>query len=228
MTFWTGDSHEEEEGPLLDCPLCHSDHVQTFALAYRRCYLECEGCRLIYLTPEQRLGPAAEKARYEAHENHPTDEGYRAFLSRLAIPLVEQLPAGSEGLDYGCGPGPTLSLMLEEQGFQMTIYDPFFAPDLRTLQRSYDFITCTETAEHFFHPGDEFDRLDRLLRPGGWLALMTEMLEESRSFTDWHYPRDPTHVAFYRPVTMQWIAARFRWSPTFPRPNIVLFRKDFH
>ena len=54
---------------------------------------------------------------------------YREFLSRLEHPPnVPKLPAAAEGLDFGSGPGPTLSVMLEEQGYRMSLYDPFFAP----------------------------------------------------------------------------------------------------
>jgi SAM-dependent methyltransferase len=115
--------------------------------------------------------------------------------------------------------------MLEEQGFPMRIFDPFFAPDTEALDHDYDFITCTETAEHFFDPGREFRRLDRLLRPGGWLGVMTEVVDEDRSFQEWYYVRDPTHVAFYRRSTLEWIATSFGWSVEFPHRNVALFRK---
>jgi SAM-dependent methyltransferase len=207
------------------CPLCHSDRARPWARAHGREYLECDTCRLIYLSPEQRLAPAAEKAHYETHENDPADPGYRAFLGRLAVPLVERLPPGAEGLDYGSGPGATLALMLEEHGFRVRNYDPFFAPDPGALRRSYDFITCTETVEHFFRPAAEFELLDRLLRPDGWLAVMTEVVSEERSFGEWRYARDPTHVCFYRRDTLEWIAARFGWSVEFPRANVAFYRQ---
>lgn len=211
------------QGPA--CPLCHSGQVRSFAHAHGRDYLECDVCGLVFLAPGQRLGPEAERGRYETHENDPADPRYRAFLNRLAAPLARRLRPGAEGLDYGSGPGPALSVMLEEQGFPMEVYDPFFAPGTEPLERTYDFITCTETAEHFFHPDAEFDRLDRMLRPGGLLAVMTEMLREERDFGQWYYARDPTHVCFYRPRTMEWIAARFGWSLEVPHPNVALFEK---
>jgi len=174
---------------------------------------------------EQRPSPTEERARYETHRNDPGDEGYRAFLNRLAEPLAERLRPGAEGLDYGSGPGPTLSVILEEQGFRMAIYDPFFAPDESALARTYDFITCTETAEHFFDPAAEFIRLDRLLRPGGWLGVMTQKLDDAPPLDQWRYARDPTHVCFYHSATMRWIAAHFRWELRFPARNVVFFRK---
>ena len=173
---------------------------------------------------EDRLDAVAERRRYDTHQNDPNDSGYRGFLGRLAEPLIERLKAGSEGLDYGSGPGPTLSAMLKEKGFPMTIYDPFFASDKAVLGRTYDFITCSETAEHFFQPDVEFGRLDGLLNPGGWLAVMTEILE-GQVFDTWRYVRDATHVAFYRSRTMEWIAANFGWSMEYPVSNVILFRK---
>ncbi len=162
------------------CPLCLARGGQgragphPFAHAHDRAYFRCGQCALLFLEPEARLDPTEERARYETHRNDPADVGYRRFLDRLAIPLLERLPPGAEGLDYGSGPGPTLSVMLEERGMQMAIHDPFFAPDPSVLERRWDFITCTETVEHFFRPAEEFERFRRMLRPGGWLAIMTE------------------------------------------------------
>ena len=151
---------------------------------------------------------------------------YRKFLSRLSDPLVLKLSIGSLGLDYGSGPGPTLSVMLEELGFPMKIYDPYFASSTKVLQGRYDFITCTETIEHFYHPGKEFFKLDRLIKEGGWLGVMTEILESDAQFYEWHYHRDPTHVCFFKKDTMNWISQHFRWRAEYPRKNVVLFQKN--
>ncbi|MEX2467988.1 MAG: class I SAM-dependent methyltransferase [Gemmatimonadota bacterium] len=209
----------------MSCPLCGSAGAPLFAEAGGRAYHRCELCGLVFLHPSFRLDPRDERARYETHENDPADPRYRAFLDRLAEPLVERLPPGGEGLDYGSGPGPTLSVMLEERGFTMTVYDPFFAPDAQVLGRRYDFVTCTETAEHFFEPGLEFERFDGLLRPGGWLGVMTGLLTPDIVFEDWWYVRDPTHVCFYTPETLGWIAERHGWRLVIPRPNVALFEK---
>ncbi len=178
------------------------------------------------MAQEHRPGQDEEREHYLTHENDPADAGYRAFLQRLAGPLVRRLPAGARGLDYGSGPGPTLSVLLQEQGFHMTLYDPFFAPEKTALQTTYDFITCTETAEHFFQPHDEFQRLHSLLRPGAYLAVMTQMVPGTSppDLAAWRYARDPTHVCFYRLRTMEWLAHRFDWSLHLPHPNVAIFR----
>jgi SAM-dependent methyltransferase len=176
------------------------------------------------VAPEDRPSPEAERRHYETHENDPEDPRYRAFLDRLALPLADRLAPGAEGLDYGSGPGPALARMLSERGFPMALYDPLFAPDEAVLGRTYDFVTCTETAEHFSRPGEEFRRLGRLLRPGGWLGVMTEVVDEARPFADWRYARDPTHVCFYRAETLAWIARTHGWRLERPHRNVALFR----
>jgi len=180
---------------------------------------------MTFVAPAQRPGREAELARYRLHRNSPDDAGYRAFLGRLVEALAPRLQPPMDGLDYGSGPGPTLSRMLEEKGHRVRLYDPFFAPDAAALRRRYDFITCTETVEHFHRPTAELRRLDRLLRPGGWLGIMTGMRRAGRPLRAWWYAQDPTHVCFYERRTMLWIARRHDWRALFPRPDIVLFRK---
>ena len=209
----------------MTCPLCASADVLPFAEIRAARYLRCARCLLTFLAPELRLNAEAERAHYGTHENDPADARYRAFLARLATPLAERLAPGAEGLDFGSGPQPVLAMMMREQGFDVRAYDPFFFPDADELRRSYDFIACSETAEHFFDPAAEFAQLDAMLRPGGWLGVMTELLADDAAFTGWRYARDPTHVSFYRMETMRWIAARFGWTPHEAGRNVVLFEK---
>lgn len=207
----------------MKCPLCHAPSSGEPITAHGRRYHDCPTCGLIHLAPADWLAPADELAHYRLHQNDPDDPRYRAFLDRLAAPLREVLPPNAIGLDYGCGPGPTLSVMLGERGHATTDYDPFFVPDTGALRKQYDFITCSETAEHFHDPLGEFTRLFGMLRPRGVLGVMTEMVRDTQSLVAWRYARDPTHVCFYRPHTMQWIAARFHRRLQLPEPNVALF-----
>jgi hypothetical protein len=190
------------------CVLCGAD-AAGFAEAWGRSYLRCGQCGLTFMAPAQRLDAESERARYDTHRNDPGDAGYRSFLDRLALPLMERVRPPARGLDYGSGPGPTLSVMLEERGYDVVVYDPLYAPDAGALRATYDFVTCTETAEHFFNPGMEFRQLTTLLKPGGWLGVMTELLHDNVEFSAWWYARDSTHVCFYQPRTFEWIAARY-------------------
>lgn len=165
-----------------------------------------------------------ERRRYAGHRNSPDDPAYRRFLARLFEPLAGRLPPGAEGLDYGCGPGPTLSVMFREAGFPMRLWDPAFAPDRTALARRYDFVTCSETAEHFAAPGEEWQRLAALLRPGGWLGVMTQFLEPDIAFERWYYKNDPTHVCFYTRASIAQAAARLGLEPLFVSNSVVLLK----
>ena len=114
--------------------------------------------------------------------------------------------------------------MMRERGFHMTDYDPFFAPDASALLGRYDFVVCTEVMEHLRRPADDFARLNGLLKLGGFLGMMTGVLEDDVSFADWWYRRDFTHIAFYRPETLAWIAQRFDWELSRPSRDVALFR----
>ncbi len=171
------------------------------------------------------MSPEAEKARYETHQNSPLDSRYRDFLSRMVDALRPKLLPGWKGLDYGCGPGPTVSVMLEEKGFSMENYDPYFAPQIDVLRETYDFITCTETVEHFSQPRKEFEQFNRLLHKGGWLGIQTEFLDSEKEFSSWWYRLDPTHICFWKRKTMDWVAQHFSWEVEYPRKSVALFRK---
>ncbi len=178
-----------------------------------------------FLDPNQRPTAAEERAHYLLHENEVNDPGYRRFLSKLADPLLERLGPGLSGLDYGCGPGPALAAMLGEAGHEVALYDPFFRPCASALNATYDFITCTEVVEHFHDPAGEFARFERLLRPGGWLGVMTCFQTEDERFANWHYRMDPTHVVFYREATLRRIAAWQGWTCEIPVKDVVLMQK---
>ena len=171
-------------------------------------------------------GRRSERARSAEHNNTPSDHAYRGFLDRLLAPLCARLPPGAKGLDYGCGPGPTASVMLGERGFPTENYDPYFFSASTALARKYDFIVCTEVLEHLRRPADDLARLDGLLKPGALLGAMTGVLEDDASFAGWWYRRDLTHISFYRPETLAWIARRHGWELSRPSRDAALFRKS--
>lgn len=207
------------------CPVCRHQTSLPFIKVEQLQYWRCPRCMATFLDPGQRPGAAREKAEYDRHQNLPGDPGYRHFLSRLASPLLERLEPASEGLDFGCGPGPTLSLMMTEAGHRMALYDPFYHPDATALSKRYDFITCTEVVEHLHAPAQVFQQLHDCLRPGGWLGIMTRFQTDDGRFANWHYRRDPTHVVFYRTETFAWLGEDWGWSMDIRPPDVVLARK---
>jgi len=206
------------------CPVC-TTRSGRFLSVDGQDYYRCPTCKVRFLDPAQYLPRAAEHAEYLHHQNATDDPRYRRFLSRLADPLLARLAPASRGLDYGCGPGPALAAMLREAGHDVALYDPFFAPDPAPLGGSYDFVTCTEVAEHFHHPQQEFDRLRGMVRPGGWLAVMTCFQTEDARFAGWHYRKDPTHVVFYREATFRYLADLWGWTCEVPTKDVALLQR---
>jgi SAM-dependent methyltransferase len=162
---------------------------------------------------------------YRSHKNEVGDPRCRQFVFRVGDPLLARLAPESRGLDYGCGPGPALAAILREHGHDVSIYDPFFHSEAAALARLYDFVICCEVIEHFHRPAEEFDRLDTLLQPGGWLGLMTCFRTDDERFTNWHYRRDPTHVVFYREETLVHVAGIRGWTCDIPRKGVAIMRK---
>lgn len=211
--------------PLTPCPLCRErEAVAAFAADAGLNYVLCGRCDLVFTPPE--LHPSAEVARrrYDLHRNEPSDQGYRRFLAQLADPLTARIPAGAEGLDFGSGPTAVLAMILEEAGYRMSRYDPLYTPDRGVLDRAYDFVASSEVVEHFFEPAVEFELMLRLVRPGGWLGVMTLLREPETDFTNWWYRKDITHVCFYSRRTFEWLARRDGLDCEFKGDNVVLLK----
>tara|TARA_Y100000588_G_C13993442_1_gene812517 strand:+ start:193 stop:843 length:651 start_codon:yes stop_codon:yes gene_type:complete len=206
------------------CPLCQSSS-SFFHKDFRRHYFKCDTCSLVCINQDSLPSIETEKAQYDLHENRPDDLNYQNFLNRLAEPLLEKLNPNSSGLDFGCGPGPTLSLILEEAGHRVSIYDPIYHPDINLLSQSYDFITATEVFEHLHQPAKDLKVLFNALHTGGWLGIMTKRVLDKESFTKWHYIQDHTHVCFWSETTFQWLSKKWGSSVEFPGSDIVLIQK---
>ncbi len=210
------------------CYLCKSSNVVVLYVSkvkgLNRTYLHCKYCDLVFVPSVFHLTSLEQKKRYLEHNNDINDPDYRKFLFRLWKYMEPALSNGAKGLDYGAGPGPALVQMIIEDGYNIAPYDPIFYPNKDLLEIKYDFITCTETLEHFANPSIEIKKLKKLLKPNGVLGIMTSMLTSWIDFPNWYYHRDPTHIAFYSKRTMEWIAGQFLWNIEFPRENVVLFK----
>ncbi len=207
------------------CPLCNRTKADPFYKDKKREYLTCLNCSLVYVLKESLLDKASEKARYDLHTNSATDENYRKFLSRVSEPVIQRIPKGAKGLDFGSGPGPTLSLMFEEKGHMMNIYDIFYAKDEKVLEQEYDFITSTEVVEHLYKPKEVLDRLWSILNENGLLCLLTQIYPKKEKFTQWYYKNDPTHVCFFSLETMQFLADAWQADLEVLGKDVFIFKK---
>lgn len=208
------------------CPLCLSNKITFYHEDKSRCYWQCDCCQLVFVTPELRLDEDSERAHYQHRQNNPFDLGYRRFLSRLSMPLLERIPANSTGLDFGCGPGPALAQMLTEVGHNISLYDVYYQTNKNVLTDCYDFLTATEVIEHLCNPNKVWQQWLNLVKPGGWIAIMTKMVTDHAGFANWHYKLDPTHVIFFSRATFEYLAKRDQLELTFFGEDVILLSKS--
>ncbi len=209
-----------------ECPLC--SHRGSFVrlrgpLGFG--YSECSACRLIFMDRASLPSPEDEKRRYATHRNGPQHPGYVRFLEQAIAPALPYLDESMRGLDFGCGPVPTLSVLLARRGLRCEDYDPFFEPKVLPPGR-FHFIFATEVFEHLFWPGRELRLIRDVLRPQGLLVVMTELWTPCREFSEWHYARDTTHVSFYDRRTIESICRlySFRRLPS-GNARVLLLQK---
>ncbi len=210
---------------MIICPLCKTQNSDTlFHKSENREYYHCKECDLVFVPKKFFISKEDEKKKYDNHQNNLENVGYVNFLNRLLIPLQEQIKTNAKGLDFGSGPGPTLSTIMINNGYHMDIYDYFYAPNIDVFEKKYDFITSTEVIEHLHNPIKELERLYKCIKDDGILGLMTAFRVED--FENWYYKRDLTHIAFYSYDTFVWIARYFKAKLIVPQDGVVLLKKQ--
>jgi len=208
------------------CLLCNTNQKLVFLSDAEREYYRCSCCDLIFVPREYHLSEIDQRARYDSHNNDPGDLRYRNFFKQLLVPLLAILPSNSYGLDFGSGPGPTLSLMLEECGHNVDLYDKFYAQNDAVFQNRYDFITATEVVEHLPNPLKDLEALVKILQKGGILAIMTEIVSPQLDFTNWYYKNDPSHVCFYSEKTFIYLANLLGLEIVSLSERVIILRKS--
>jgi len=207
------------------CTLCHNQteiYSQPGALG-QPLHL-CPNCELIFVASDLWPTADSERIRYLQHNNSPDESGYLSFLNRAVAPTLTFLQPKMTAIDYGCGPGPAIEVLLKEQNISCVNYDPIFFPEWPL--ETFDVIFATECIEHFHKPEASFRLMLSLLKPGGILALMTHPYEDDTDFTKWYYTKDETHVSFYHKKTFSFIASYFNLELlVVPEKRVYIFRK---
>lgn len=206
------------------CPLCSDNKTSLFTRDKHRHYAHCEQCDLIFVPSQYHLNKPEEKALYDHHQNHPNDQGYCDFLTTLVNPLVTLLKPGMCGLDYGSGPGPTLHSLLAKRGFPTSIYDPYYHNNTIKLKSHYDFVTATEVVEHFNKPEQSWQQLISLVKPNGYIGIMTLRHDTVKDFDNWWYKNDRTHVMFYSLKTWQALCGLFNLQLAYYNHRVAIFQ----
>ncbi len=185
-------------------------------------YFRCPKCDAIFTDFQELPTDFDEKARYEMHTTE-INEGYRKFVNPMIIAVSQDFSEENSGLDFGAGRSKIITKLLQENGFKIVSFDPFFENKPELLDEKYDYITSCEVVEHFYKPEKEFSQFKSMLNEKGKLYLMTSLYEDSIDFSKWYYKNDSTHVFFYTMKTLEWIKENYGFSSLEFKDRVIIF-----
>ena len=191
-------------------------------------YYRCSSCGFVSLDDRYVVTKVEEKKKYDQHNNSLANEGYvQMFEDFIELTVVPYLSTLQTALDFGSGPEPVLSVLLERRGLEVDIYDLYYAPQKVYEAKKYDLITSTEVFEHLAKPLEVLKLLVEHLNDNGYIALMTKFPpKDDQEFLNWWYRRDPTHISFFTPQSFEIMAKKVGLEVVKTiNDNIVIFKK---
>jgi len=202
------------------CPLCATIAEKFYEDNQK--YFHCLTCHAIFVAQEDLPDETLEKERYELHDDNAQDTGYRKFVSPITSNIEKDFSQEAKGVDFGAGTSQIITKVMQEKGYDISSYDPYFHPNKELLENKYDYIASCEVIEHFYHPAKEFALLQSMLKKDAKLYLMTDMYDEGTEFSSWYYKNDPTHVFFYTKKTFEWIQEKFAFTNLIIEKRLII------
>ncbi|MBN2895902.1 MAG: class I SAM-dependent methyltransferase [Campylobacterales bacterium] len=210
----------------MNCPVCTAQTLHFFDPLMEWDFYRCPTCKLIFKDPKHAPSAAKELQIYNNHHNTIDSPGYAPMFEEfIDFSFRADLNSIHEVLDFGCGPGPVLAVLMKRLGLHVSLYDKYFHPHPCYEGKVFDLITCTEVIEHVADPLGLLRFFHQHLHKGGYLALMTQFHPNDEThFLQWWYRKDPTHVTFFRPETFAYMAAHsgFKVLRFDPKKSIYL------
>ncbi|MFH1694025.1 MAG: class I SAM-dependent methyltransferase [Bacillota bacterium] len=196
------------------CKICGKQTISYRHPRFDMVFHECQYCGFIFKDEANYVSLREEIKKYDEHHNEDDNMGYVNFLTDFIEAAVLPYIQTGKALDFGSGPNPVLSkIMRNSYGFDVDIYDLYYAKEKVYKNQVYDLITSTEVVEHLKSPMDAFILFYKHLKPGGILSIMTLFHPRNKEMLfDWFYIRDKTHVSFYTVQTMRIIAEKFNFE----------------
>lgn len=209
------------------CPVCAGGECKGVTIVYGYPIFECSKCGVGFVWPQPDatlLGEYYRRHYWESYlgESAPLyeREDIREHILRPQLKLAMRLlgrRSGARILDVGAGDGSMLR-MFRDAGFndarglefsdevaehakRVNGVEVTAVPDFRRFEEDgFDLITLWAVIEHLPSPAEYVRHAGRLLRPGGWLLLMTGdnsslFARIQGSFDMWMYP--PEHLFFF-------------------------------
>ncbi|MEA1918541.1 MAG: class I SAM-dependent methyltransferase [Campylobacterota bacterium] len=192
------------------CKICNQPTQHYFDTQMQWDFYHCKACEFFFKDPKHYLEDDQEIRVYQNHNNSFESPGYvemfESFMDATFKPYIKEIKTV---LEFGCGPGPVLATLLEQQGLHVSKYDKFFFPEKVYESQRYDLISSTEVLEHIDTPNAIMQFFHQHLQPKGYLAIMTQFHSNNeKEFLQWWYRKDPTHICFFTPHTFEVLAQK--------------------
>jgi len=122
----------------MRCKICGSKTTSFIDDELKNClYHHCEECEFIFKDSSFYVNDKDELKQYQNHNNSFESTGYvKMFEDFISFCFSGVDLNGGEILEFGCGPGPVLAKLLENEGAKVTKYDKFFFDDGVIKKRS--------------------------------------------------------------------------------------------
>lgn len=210
----------------MKCKICSETTEKLIDKQFNQIYHRCPNCEFIFLDEEYYLTHTEEKEQYDYHNNSIEDDGYVNFLMNYLDKGVFPFVKNGNVLEFGSGPTPVLSELLERYEYNVTKYDLHYYNDESYLNNKYDAITSTEVFEHLKEPYKILKNLLNLLKAGGIVSIMTLSIpEDLEDFQTWWYRRDTTHICFFNEVTFKHLATLLGAELIYSDERIFVLKK---
>jgi SAM-dependent methyltransferase len=171
---------------------------------------------------------ALEKKHYDKHHNTFESLGYvkmfEDLIEEFVVPCKKSIDSA---LDFGCGEGEVLPILLEKNAIACDRYDLFYFPKKTYEGKVYDLILSTEVFEHLQNPLEMLKKLLLHVKADGYLLLMSAFHpNDDEKFLKWWYIRDITHIGFFNMSTFEYLESELNLKIVkHNNKNIIMFQK---
>jgi len=192
----------------MKCKICNTISVSFEDTELKKRFYHCPSCNLIFLDKKFYVSTSKEKNQYDQHNNNLENEGYvKMFNDFLDFTIGNSHIKNT--LDFGSGPTPVLAELLKRRGLNVEYFDKFYQPKKVYENKKYDLITSTEVFEHIENPKETLNLLSNHLNTNGIISIMTLFhTNKQDDFLKWWYRRDPTHITFFTPKSIETMAKK--------------------